>query len=259
MSSVSPGAFVSTSDMYLPMPSWVMPRETVTPVFGTSENLIVSFGCAQMASDEVLADLVGGHVEGGGELDITDVIAAQVDVHEAGHEGVGRRVLVVLDALQQRVGAVADADDRDADLVVHAHLAVLLGHWFLSMLIEAVCQGLDDEVVGRPPTLAGAARELLHELARHAQQHVSGGARRDPAPAARLEGDGEAGGEDGDGDVVEARAPALDLVRQPAFEVCGHPDEDVATFPGHGQDDSSEVLSLCAKLGAHRRGCAAAR
>ena len=32
------------------MPSCVMPRETLTPVFGTSANLIVSFGCAQIAS-----------------------------------------------------------------------------------------------------------------------------------------------------------------------------------------------------------------
>ena len=31
------------------MPSWVMPRETVTPVGGTSANLIVSLGCAQIA------------------------------------------------------------------------------------------------------------------------------------------------------------------------------------------------------------------
>ena len=39
-----PGAFSTTCAMYLPMPSWVMPRETFTPVFGTSENLIVSLG-----------------------------------------------------------------------------------------------------------------------------------------------------------------------------------------------------------------------
>ena len=32
------------------MPSCVIPRETLTPVFGTSANLIVSFGCAQIAS-----------------------------------------------------------------------------------------------------------------------------------------------------------------------------------------------------------------
>src|SRR5213078_2358880 len=37
-SSVGPSAFSTTSDRYLPIPSWVMPRETVTPVFGTSEN-----------------------------------------------------------------------------------------------------------------------------------------------------------------------------------------------------------------------------
>ena len=50
MSSVSPGAFVTTWERYLPIPSWVMPRLTVMPVFGTSANLIVSFGCAQIAS-----------------------------------------------------------------------------------------------------------------------------------------------------------------------------------------------------------------
>ena len=32
------------------MPSCVIPRDTITPVFGTSANLIVSFGCAQIAS-----------------------------------------------------------------------------------------------------------------------------------------------------------------------------------------------------------------
>ena len=50
MSSVSPGAFSTTSEMYLPRPSWVIPRETVIPVFGTVANLIVSFGFAQIAS-----------------------------------------------------------------------------------------------------------------------------------------------------------------------------------------------------------------
>ena len=57
MSSVSPGAFVTTSERYLPMPSCVMPRETVMPVFGTSANLMVSFGCAQIASDRSLPTL----------------------------------------------------------------------------------------------------------------------------------------------------------------------------------------------------------
>ena len=57
MSSVSPGAFVTTSEMYLPRPSCVMPRLTVMPVFGTSANLIVSFGCAQIASARSLPTL----------------------------------------------------------------------------------------------------------------------------------------------------------------------------------------------------------
>ena len=35
---------------------------------------------------EVLADLVGVDVEGGGELDVADVVAAEIDVHQAGDE-----------------------------------------------------------------------------------------------------------------------------------------------------------------------------
>ena len=69
---------------------------------------------------EILADLALDDVEGGGELDVRDVVAAEVDVHQAGDELVRLRVLVVLDALQERVGAVADADDRDAHLVLLA-------------------------------------------------------------------------------------------------------------------------------------------
>ena len=65
---------------------------------------------------EVLPDLGGRDVESGRELDVPDVVAAEVDVHQAGDELVLGRVLVVLDALDEGVGAVADADDRDADL-----------------------------------------------------------------------------------------------------------------------------------------------
>ena len=67
---------------------------------------------------EVLADLVGVDVECGRELDVADVVAAEVDVHEAGHALVRVGVLVVLDALHEGVGAVADADDGDPDLLV---------------------------------------------------------------------------------------------------------------------------------------------
>ena len=102
-------------------PSWAMPRETSIPVFGTSANLIRVVRVRPDCVGEVLADLV---------LDVTskaavnstsrDVVAAEVDVHQAGDELVVRRVLVVLEALEQGVGAVTDADDRDPHLVFAA-------------------------------------------------------------------------------------------------------------------------------------------
>ncbi len=61
---------------------------------------------------EVLADLLLVDVDGGGELDVVDVISAQIDVHQAGDEVILGGVLVVLDALDQRRSAVAHADDR---------------------------------------------------------------------------------------------------------------------------------------------------
>ncbi len=66
---------------------------------------------------EVLADLLLVDVERGGELDVADVVAAEVDVHEARDSAVRVGVLVVLDALHERVGAVAHADDRNAHLL----------------------------------------------------------------------------------------------------------------------------------------------
>ena len=66
---------------------------------------------------QILADLVGVDVEGGAELDVAHVVAAEVDVHQAGHGLARVGVPVVLDALHERARAVADADDRDADLV----------------------------------------------------------------------------------------------------------------------------------------------
>jgi hypothetical protein len=48
------------------------------------------------------------------ELDVTNVVAADHRMHEAGHKVGHLRVLVELDALDERRGAVADADDRNA-------------------------------------------------------------------------------------------------------------------------------------------------
>ena len=50
------------------------------------------------------------------------------------------------------------------------------------------------------------------------------------------ERDGEAGGEDRDRDVVQARSAPLDLLRQPTLEIGGHPHEDVAARSGHASD-----------------------
>ena len=44
MSVVAPGAFSMTSERYLPRPSCVMPRCTVTPLWGTSAKRYVLFG-----------------------------------------------------------------------------------------------------------------------------------------------------------------------------------------------------------------------
>ena len=118
MSAVSPGALVIFCLRYLPRPSCVMPRWTVTPRLGTSANFIVLFWPGPDRLGEVLADLVRVDVERGGELDVADVVAAEVDVHEARDALGGVGVLVVLDALHEGGRAVADADDGDADLVV---------------------------------------------------------------------------------------------------------------------------------------------
>ena len=118
MSSVSPGAFSTTS------------REVLADAVVRHAARDLDAGLRHVGEldrvvrvrphrvGEVLADLALDDVERRRELDVADVVAAEVDVHEAGDELVVVGVLVVLAALEQRVGAVADADDRDADLAV---------------------------------------------------------------------------------------------------------------------------------------------
>ena len=74
---------------------------------------------------QVLAHLVGAHVEGGRELDVADVIAAQVGVHQAGNELVPRGAPVILHALYQGRGTVAHADDGHSDFAAHVFPAFL--------------------------------------------------------------------------------------------------------------------------------------
>ena len=64
---------------------------------------------------QVLAHLLGVDVERGDELDVADVVLAELDMHEARDSGLGVGISVVLDALNQGRGAVTDTDDGDTD------------------------------------------------------------------------------------------------------------------------------------------------
>ena len=98
----------------------------------------------QIEADFLLVDIERCH-----ELDVADVIAAQVDVHEPGDEVVLLGVLVVRPALDEAARAIADADDGDPDLAVLAARAgpgagaaavaavgvvAVVGHVFFSVL-----------------------------------------------------------------------------------------------------------------------------
>src|SRR6059058_5443215 len=105
--------------MYLPIPSCVIPRETLTPVFGTSANLIVSFGCAQIASARSTPT-----------FPFTTSNAATTSTSRMWYQprltcirpgtNCSSSASLVGEPLHERVRAVADADDRDADLVLLA-------------------------------------------------------------------------------------------------------------------------------------------
>jgi hypothetical protein len=77
---------------------------------------------------EIFADLVGADVERGRELDVADVVPAEIDVHQPG-DGFGfGGVAVELDALDEGRRAVPHADDRHSDLVpTHRVLTPYLG------------------------------------------------------------------------------------------------------------------------------------
>ncbi len=62
---------------------------------------------------QVGAHLAGVDVEGGGELDVPDVVAAEARPHQAGDEAVVGHALVIVNSLHQGGCTVADADHRD--------------------------------------------------------------------------------------------------------------------------------------------------
>ena len=75
---------------------------------------VVGFG--EDGFGEVEADFARVDVEGGDEVEVGDAVTAEHGVHDAGDLVAVLRVLVVRDALHERRGAVADADDGHVDL-----------------------------------------------------------------------------------------------------------------------------------------------
>ena len=63
---------------------------------------------------EVSTDLSLGDVEGSDKLDITDMVAAKVEMHDPGNSTVAGRFPVKFDALDQRRCAVPDPDQCDS-------------------------------------------------------------------------------------------------------------------------------------------------
>ena len=196
---------------------------------------------------EVLADLALDDVERGRELDVGDVVAAEVDVHQARDECVAVGVLVVLDALEERVGAVADADDGDAHLVLGARRLPFVeplvpamgvsfprpppkGHGPTAVRFEGDAEligerGEDDVVrVRAEAKRLGLDRGL--ELLRHAEEDDGARARKRAAAVRRRVVDAERVGEDADGDVVEAGTAAGGLANESLLQRGRRPNED---------------------------------
>ena len=94
----------------------VGPRRTLTPLAGTRAKTWVLLGSPPIASLEIQPNLRGSDVESRRELDVPDVITAELDVHEAGHALRGRSIAVVADALNERRGTVTHPDDADPNL-----------------------------------------------------------------------------------------------------------------------------------------------
>ena len=117
MSAVGPGAFSMISERYLPavVSHAALDRKVELRDLAEGERVV---GLDEDRLRQILADLVLVDVEGRDELDVADVVSAQIDVHQARYEvrliGIG----VVIAALDQAACAVADADDGDPDLAV---------------------------------------------------------------------------------------------------------------------------------------------
>ena len=88
---------------------------------------------------QIQADLGVDHIEGSRELNVMDVIPAQIDVHQAGDRVGFTGVFIELDALHQRGGAVSYTDDCHTYFLtlLFSHLTFLLElGWIDSLAIQ---------------------------------------------------------------------------------------------------------------------------
>src|SRR6185295_3468831 len=112
---------------------------------------------------DVGADLLRVDVERGDDADVADVVAAKLDVHQAGDRLVGVGILVVLQTLHEGRGAVAKPHDRDANLThrVRSFLrsvalarrrsptGAVISYFSRSVRIRSVSQAMSDSVPTR--------------------------------------------------------------------------------------------------------------
>ena len=87
------------------------------PLVGHGGEALGVVGRGEDGLGDVAADLGGVDVEGRGDLDVADMVAAELDVHQARDRLVAAGVAVVGEALHEGGGAIADADDPDANLL----------------------------------------------------------------------------------------------------------------------------------------------
>src|SRR5690606_9897067 len=110
---------------------------------------------------QVLADLLGVHVERRDELDVPDVVRTELHVHEAGHAGGRIGVPVVMDALDERGGTVAHAHDGYAYRTHVSGLLLLILK--IPECVGHVCRGgtagpgLVGRIIPAIPAVAGTA------------------------------------------------------------------------------------------------------
>ena len=129
------------------------------------------------------ADLLRVHVERSHDLDVADVIAAKFNVHQPGHTLVRVRVLVVLESLHERRGAVAHTHDRQTDLAHDARsflrsaAVATLRSPSSGGAIAAVTLGLDQAFEPRDVGFGGVA-PVLHQRERVVVDPFARGAQR---------------------------------------------------------------------------------